>query len=144
QLENHSRNPKEAQRQISFAPGCPRFSKEDWKSVLVGDYVDLDGVLRHLQPGQTSGITDLASWQKAWHTFKRAIDFAFTDRGSELQKYEDYILRAFNSRSSSWHSQVISFDRDNRQNVMAQDKDVRFSDVSEFEGNKDSWLAASG
>ncbi|KAF8886895.1 hypothetical protein CPB85DRAFT_1169581, partial [Mucidula mucida] len=92
QLENHSKDSKEAQCQIMFTFKCPHFSQEDWRLLLIGDYFDFDNVLKHLQSSKASGVSNRTAWHKAWLAFKQAVCFAFTNRAAELQKYKNYIM----------------------------------------------------
>ncbi|KAK7024644.1 hypothetical protein VNI00_016148 [Paramarasmius palmivorus] len=145
QLENYSRDPKEAARQVLYSRNAPPLNFEEWKTVLPGEYTSLDNLYSRLHPSSSSGTVQTQSeWSEAWSYLRRAISHAFSGRETELQAYEDYILRSFRTRQPSFHPNIISFDRDNRQNVLAANKEVLFSDFEFFSQNQESWLESSG
>ncbi|KAK7020183.1 hypothetical protein VNI00_017832 [Paramarasmius palmivorus] len=145
QLENYSRDPKEAARRVLYSRNAPPLNFEEWKTVLPGEYTSLDNLYYRLHPSSSSDtIQTQSEWSEAWSYFRRAICHAFSGRDMELQAYEDYILRSFRTRQTSFHPNIISFDRDNRRNVLAANKEVLFSDFEFFSQNRESWLESSG
>lgn len=71
QLENYSRDPKEAFRRLKAQPEAPEFTDDSWKAILAGSYVDLDVINAELY--QRGRITAEGHWTKVWraHTLSK-------------------------------------------------------------------------
>ncbi|KAK7039101.1 hypothetical protein VNI00_010280 [Paramarasmius palmivorus] len=133
QLENYSRDPKEAARRIMYSKNAPPLVLDEWKTVLPGDYTDLDVIFVRMHPSHSaSSIQTQSDWAEAWSYLRRGINHAFSFREDELHEYEDYLLSSFRTRQSSFHVNIVAFDRDNRQNVLAANKGVLFTDFHHF------------
>ncbi|KAK7045855.1 hypothetical protein VNI00_007277 [Paramarasmius palmivorus] len=145
QLENYSRDPKEAARRIMYSKNAPPLVLDEWKTVLPGDYTDLDAIFTRMHPSHSaSAIQTQSDWAEAWSYLRRGINHAFSFREDELREYEDYLLSSFRTRQSSFHANIVAFDRDNRQNVLAANKGVLFTDFHHFAQNRKAWLESTG
>ncbi|KAE9393846.1 hypothetical protein BT96DRAFT_828537, partial [Gymnopus androsaceus JB14] len=131
----------------------PWFPKKLWKAVLKDEYVELSEVLamattQHkpdtsrsvsnafaealestnlIKPTPSKAIVDQVTWRRAWQGTADAINFAFADRGKELNRYEQHIQRQFDDNRPSFHQNVIQYDRAVRL-LIGSRRDLLFDD----------------
>ncbi|EEB98207.1 hypothetical protein MPER_02329, partial [Moniliophthora perniciosa FA553] len=141
QLENFSRDPKEALRLLKASGAAPNFPDEQWKDLLEGLPLDFDALDKGLFDGK--GITTEADWNRVWRKVEDAMGFAFSQRRSELAVYGTYILDFFQQFRPELHVNVINFDRAVRK-FIASSKDVLFSDTNRFVHLEKSYLTPGG
>ncbi|KAJ3851452.1 hypothetical protein EV368DRAFT_43117 [Lentinula lateritia] len=141
EIENFKLDLDEAIESIEQSGVNPIFPKRLWKSVLRDEYIELAEVhalvstYHHpeaprpasnkfadalelstlVKPTPTKAIIDQITWRRAWRATADAISFAFTNRRSELVAYEEHIGRLFDDNLTSFHRNILNYDKAVRQ-----------------------------
>ncbi|KAJ8092476.1 hypothetical protein PM082_023729 [Marasmius tenuissimus] len=110
QLENFSRDKKEALRCLFAQSGLPKFTEDGWKAILKGDYVNLGKVNKELH-FRDEEVKNQTHWSQCWDDYSAAMQFAFGGRDGELASYRKYIIGKFTNISNNLHHNVIAFDQ---------------------------------
>ncbi|CCO37678.1 hypothetical protein RSOLAG1IB_12236 [Rhizoctonia solani AG-1 IB] len=139
-VENYSRSIEAARTSLLIQPSKPDFPAHLWSDLLRNQYVDLNKVHSHLHaPHQASRVVEkfsdtfslvtttgqapdkkiktAAEWCYAWNIYSRAVVFAFRHRSSELNAWNDFIMRTFATTADLYHDQVISMEASMRRHV---------------------------
>ncbi|KAK1222620.1 hypothetical protein PQX77_014526, partial [Marasmius sp. AFHP31] len=93
QLENFSRDPKEALQLLKASGGAPIFPEESWPKILSGSFIDFN---KHVF---REGV---------WHTTSTAMEYAFNDQRAELDSYLRYISDFFLQFKPDFHVNIIN------------------------------------
>ncbi|KAG2750891.1 hypothetical protein P692DRAFT_20727623, partial [Suillus brevipes Sb2] len=165
QLDNFSADPKGVVSNILSTPGCPPFPPSEWLNIVKWKYVDLGKVLdsahtTELDPKKTHVIDDeielalcvskLSGRIKTssdhgitFSMYINAISFVFPQHQDEYIQYNTYLSRLFHTVEIRMHSRVIEFDC-SIQNQVAMQRNLRFTDYSQFEHLRTTFLTSFG
>lgn len=153
-IENYGADLEAAIDSIERSGLNPIFPRKLWKSVLRDQYIDLTEVLPVVsayhntdpqrsssnpfsealesttltKPVPTKAIVDQVTWRRAWQATADAIIFAFATRRRELNQYEQHIQRLFDDNLTSFHRNIIQYDKAVRQ-LIASRRDILFDEV---------------
>jgi hypothetical protein len=83
---------------ILSMPGRPQLGDNLWKTVMLGQYLDLGKIHADSVPGKEDGasrIKDFLDWNDCWVRYAKAVTMVFPNRASELADYQQHITKLF-------------------------------------------------
>jgi hypothetical protein len=122
---------------ILSTPGRPELPKQQWRAVMLGQYVDFEKIHEdaiHGWDSETVRIRDFLVWSISWVRYAKAVTMVFPNRAAELADHQQHITDLFGAYVPDVHSKIIAYDiavrkRAAKQGNLLLTDHTRFDDI---------------